>query len=64
MGDDPSKFVTNRWGRCHDVPNLWIGDGALHVTCATQNPTLTLLAVAMRNAEHLAEQVVRRDLRV
>jgi choline dehydrogenase-like flavoprotein len=54
MGDDPKRFVTDRWGTCHDVPNLVIGDGALHVTCATQNPTLTILALAMRNAAHLA----------
>jgi len=55
MGNDPKKFVTNRWGQCHDVPNLLLGDGSIHVTCATQNPTQTILAMSMRNAEHLAE---------
>lgn len=55
MGDDPKKFVTNRWGQCHDVPNLMLADGSLHVTCASDSPTLTILAIAMRNATHLME---------
>jgi choline dehydrogenase-like flavoprotein len=63
MGDDPKKFVTNRWGQCHDVKNLIIGDGALHPTCAIGDPTLTILAMSMRNAEHLAESVRRGELK-
>ena len=62
MGDNSRRFVTDRWGTCHDVPNLVVGDGALHVTCATQNPTLTILALAMRNAYHLAARVRQGDL--
>jgi len=62
MGDDRAKFVTNRWGQCHDVPNLLLGDGSIHVTCSTENPTLTILALSMRNAEHLVDAVKRREL--
>jgi len=62
MGNDPKKFVTNRWGQCHDVPDLVVGDGAINVTPASQNPTLTIMTLAMRNAAHLAEPVRRRDL--
>ena len=62
MGNDSKGFVTNRWGQCHDVPNLLLGDGSLHVTCATENPTLTILAMSMRNAEHLADVVNKREL--
>ncbi|HWB86449.1 MAG TPA: GMC oxidoreductase [Bryobacteraceae bacterium] len=62
MGNDPEKFVTNRWGQCHDVPNLVLADGSLHVTCATENPTLTILTISMRNADHLADLVKRREL--
>jgi choline dehydrogenase-like flavoprotein len=62
MGNDPKHFVTNRWGQCHDVPNLVLGDGSLHVTCATENPTVTILALSMRNADHLAELVRKREL--
>ena len=62
MGDDPKKFVTNRWGQCHDVPNLLLGDGSLHITCATGDPTVTILAMSLRNAEHLAELVRKKEL--
>ena len=57
MGDDPKKFVTNRWGQCHDIKNLLIGDGALHPTCSIGDPTLTIMAVSMRNAENLVKLV-------
>jgi choline dehydrogenase-like flavoprotein len=62
MGNDPKKFVTNRWGQCHDVKNLFIGDGALHPSCAIGDPTLTILALSMRNASRLAELLKRKDL--
>ena len=62
MGNDPKRFVTNRWGQCHDVPNLLLGDGSLHVSCSTENPTLTILALSMRNAEHLAESVRKHEV--
>jgi choline dehydrogenase-like flavoprotein len=63
MGDDPRKFVTNRWGQCHDVPNLMLADGSLHVTCSTDSPTLTILTMAMRNAMHLAKIFSNGDLK-
>jgi len=62
MGDDPRKFVTNRWGQCHDVPNLLLADGSLHVSPSTQNPTQTILAISMRNAAHTADMARRREL--
>ncbi|MGH9326556.1 MAG: GMC oxidoreductase [Terriglobia bacterium] len=64
MGNDPKKFVTNPWGQCHDVKNLFIGDGALDPTCAIGDPTLTILAMSMRNASHLAGLVRRKELRL
>ncbi|HWB87387.1 MAG TPA: GMC family oxidoreductase [Bryobacteraceae bacterium] len=56
MGDDPAKFVTNRWGQTHDVPNLLLADGSLHCTSGITDPTLTILAITMRNAHHLIER--------
>jgi choline dehydrogenase-like flavoprotein len=55
MGDDPKRFVTNRWGQTHDIPNLILADGSLHCTSGVTNPTLTILTLAMRNGSHLAE---------
>jgi choline dehydrogenase-like flavoprotein len=57
MGDDPKKFITNQWGRCHDVSNLILADGSIHCTCGITDPTLTILALTMRNANHLIEEV-------
>jgi choline dehydrogenase-like flavoprotein len=62
MGDDPKKFVTNRWGQCHDVPNLLCADGSIHCTSGITNPTLTILALSMRNATHLSEEVKKRNV--
>ncbi len=62
MGDDPKKFVTNRWGQTHDVPNLVIADGSVHCASGITNPTLTILSLTMRNAAHLAEEVRNRNV--
>ena len=53
MGDDPATSVVDRWGRCHDVDNLFIADGSVFVTAAAVNPTPTLQALALRTADHL-----------
>jgi choline dehydrogenase-like flavoprotein len=53
MGDDPATSVTDRWGRTHDVPNLFIVDGSLFVTCAAVNPTSTIQALALRTADYM-----------
>ena len=50
MGDDPANSVVNRWGRTHDVSNLWIVGSSVFPTSATSNPTLMLAALALRTA--------------
>lgn len=62
MGDDPKKFVTNRWGRSHDVPNLMIADGSLHCTSGITNPTLTILTLSMRNSTHFADEIRKGNI--
>jgi choline dehydrogenase-like flavoprotein len=57
MGNDPKTSVVNAWNRCHDVTNLWINDAAAFVTAGNQNPTLTILALAMRSSERMVEQL-------
>jgi choline dehydrogenase-like flavoprotein len=39
--------VVNSWGRCHDVPNLFIVDGSVFVTSGGVNPGSTIQAVAL-----------------
>jgi choline dehydrogenase-like flavoprotein len=53
MGDDPSSSVVDRFGRAHDVPNLYIVDGSVFVTSGPQPPTATIAANAHRCVEHL-----------
>jgi choline dehydrogenase-like flavoprotein len=53
MGNDPANSVVDRWGRAHDVPNLFIVDGSLMVTSAALNPTSTIQALALRTADYI-----------
>jgi choline dehydrogenase-like flavoprotein len=57
MGDDPKTSVLNKWNQCHDVKNLYVVDGASFVSGGWQNPTITILALAMRAAEHLGNEM-------
>jgi choline dehydrogenase-like flavoprotein len=59
MGADPDASVTDPWGRCHDVPNLFIFDGSVFVTSGGVNPTGTICALASRNVQQLIR--TRRD---
>ena len=49
MGNDRDDSVVDRWGRTHDVENLWIVGSSVFPTSATSNPTLTLAALALRS---------------
>ena len=53
MGDDPANSVVDRWGRTHDVPNLFIIDGSIFTTGACINPTPTIQALALRTADYI-----------
>lgn len=61
MGDDPETSVTNRWGRTHDVENLYVIDGSLFASAGAVNPTVTIQALALRAADHIKE--TRADVR-
>jgi choline dehydrogenase-like flavoprotein len=45
MGNDPKTSVTDRHGRVHDIDNLFVADGSLHVTNGGFNPVLTIMAL-------------------
>ena len=57
MGDDARSSVTDRWGRIHDQPNLYVLDSSLHVTNGGFNPVLTIMALAFRGAEKVAAEL-------
>ncbi|MDQ1598230.1 MAG: hypothetical protein QOI70_1654 [Microbacteriaceae bacterium] len=54
--------VVDKWGRAHDVPNLFISDGSVFTTGAAANPTLTIVALAIRQADYIATQLATGDL--
>jgi choline dehydrogenase-like flavoprotein len=45
MGDDPKTSVVNRYGQMHEIDNLFVADGSLHVTNGGFNPALTIFAL-------------------
>ena len=62
MGNDRKTSVVDRFGRSHDVPNLFIVDGSVMVTSGGLNPTATIAALALRAAEHIAETAKRHEV--
>jgi gluconate 2-dehydrogenase alpha chain len=53
MGDDPETNVVDRWGLCHEVPNLGVLGASVMGTSGARNPTLTAQALAWRTAERV-----------
>jgi choline dehydrogenase-like flavoprotein len=56
MGNDPKKFVTNRFGQAHDVPNLYVCDASVFLNCTDKTTTLSILAFSLRTSEYLMQQ--------
>ena len=57
MGRDPATSVLNGWAQAHDVPNLFITDGAFMTSSACQNPSLTYMAFSARAANYCADLI-------
>ena len=62
MGTDPKTSVLNQFQQSHDVRNLFVVDGSSHVSASCQNPTWTIMALAWRSCEHLADEFKRGNL--
>lgn len=56
MGNDPKSSVADRHGRVHEIDNLYLADGSLHVTNGGFNPALTIMALGYWVGEHLANR--------
>ncbi len=54
MADDPKCGVTDQWGRVHGISNLYVAGSSLFPTSGWANPTLTIVALALRTAERIA----------
>jgi choline dehydrogenase-like flavoprotein len=53
MGDDPARSAVDRNGESHEVKRLFVGDGSLVPRTMSVNPSLTIMALATRLADHL-----------
>lgn len=56
MGSDPDTSVVDKFGRTHDVANLFVCDGSILPTQGSANPGLTIQALAARTADYLISQ--------
>ena len=57
MGSDPKTSVLNQFQQSQDVRNLFVVDGSSHVNASCQNPTWTIMALAWRSCDHLANEL-------
>ncbi|MFZ4985061.1 MAG: GMC family oxidoreductase [Blastocatellia bacterium] len=62
MGRNPKTSVLNEWNQAREVRNLFVVDGSCFTTFPEKNPTLTIAALAVRCARHIAQQRRRGDL--
>ncbi len=62
MGTDPRASVLNQFQQSHDVRNLFVVDGSSHVSASCQNPTWTIMALAWRSCEYLADEFRKGNL--
>jgi len=62
MSAKPADGVVNKWGQAHEVANLFISDGSQFTTSAAENPTLTIVALAIRQAGYIADQMAARAI--
>jgi len=56
MGDDPMTSVVDRFGRVHEMDNVFVADASVHVTNGGFNPVLTIFALAFRTGDHIAQE--------
>lgn len=59
---DPDRGVCNSFGQTHDVANLFISDGSQFTTSGAENPTLTIITLAIRQADYIAEQMQKQEI--
>ncbi len=62
MGRDPKTSVLNKWNQMHDVPNVFVTDGACMTSAACVNPSLTYMALTARAANHAVEELKKMNL--
>lgn len=62
MGRDPKTSVLNAFNQMHDVPNVFVTDGACMTSAACQNPSLTYMALTARACDYAVSELKKRNL--
>jgi choline dehydrogenase-like flavoprotein len=62
MGTDPKTSVVSQFQQSHDVKNLFVVDGSTHVSASCQNPTWTIMSLAWRSCDYLADQLKKGEV--
>ena len=62
MGNDPKTSLLNKWNQMHNCPNVIVTDGACMTSTATQNPSLTYMALTARAVDHAVSEMRKGNL--
>ena len=62
MGRDPKTSVLDKWNAMHEVPNVFVTDGACMTSAACVNPSLTYMALTARAADHAVSELKKGNL--
>jgi choline dehydrogenase-like flavoprotein len=62
MSERPEDGVVNKFGQAHEVDNLFVSDGSQFTTGAAANPTITIVALAIQQADYIAEQMSQNGI--
>ncbi|WP_448248756.1 GMC oxidoreductase [Thalassotalea agariperforans] len=57
MGRDPKTSVLNQWNQMHEVPNVFVTDGACMTSSSSQNPSITYMALTARAVDYADKQI-------
>lgn len=60
MGNDKRTSVVNRFNQAHEVPNIFVTDGACWVSSGCQNPTLTMMAITVRACDYITKEYAKQ----
>jgi len=62
MGNNPTSSVLNKWNQVHGCKNVFVTDGACMTSTATQNPSLTYMALTARAVDYAINAMKRKEL--
>jgi len=62
MSENARDGVVNKHGQTHDIKNLFVSDGSQFTTGGAENPTLTIVTLAIRQADYIADRMGKNEI--